>query len=547
MTDYLILGGGLAGCVLATRLKEQDPSVSVTLVEGGPDEHLNPLMIEPMGTFQLHMSTFEYNYRTLPQANYDGRQVYNSGGKVLSGSSSVNYAMWTRGGADDYNLWAKLVGDNKWSYEGLLPFFRKSETHHDRKSVDSGQHGFDGPIHTTASARDYPLREQLRSAFFKGTGLPFNEDPNGGNPIGVAPFTENWRDGKRQPAGKAYGLDGVSIITNAWVNRIVLDGKTAKGAELSNGQKIFANREVIVSCGALRTPQVLMLSGIGPAAELSKIGVKQEIDSPEVGLNFHDHIAMSQFYKIKHPEKGLSAGSPEWKDPTYLLGIPADTVITASVPREILQPAMEKDKGQTVSDEDPHLQPSRGHIEILPLYANTESPLTDLNIPFDGTVITSGTLLLLPTSRGSIRLASADPQADPLIDPNYYDTEADRVALRHVMRLSMRSFETPEGQTIIDHEIPPPGYSPLTSKSSDEEIDAHVKRKAATWFHPAGSAAMGKVVDTELKVLGVDRLRVVDASVLPCPIGAHYQVVTYAVAEQAAELITKEWSQLAGK
>ncbi|KAI4168090.1 MAG: hypothetical protein LQ343_006661 [Gyalolechia ehrenbergii] len=353
--------------------------------------------------------------------------------------------MWTRGGADDYNLWAKLVGDDRWSYNGLLPSFRKSETHHVILHGKPGQHGFDGPIHTTASARNYPPRDLLRSAFLKGTSLPFNEDPNGANPISVAPYTENWRDGKRQPAGKAYGLDGVKVLTKAWVNRILFDGKTAKGAELSNGQKIFVRREVVVSCGAIRTPQVLMLSGIGPAAELAKHGIKQNVDSPDVGLNFHDHIAMAQFYKIKHPERGLSAGSAEWKDPTYLLGIPADTVITASVPHEVLQPAMETDNGQKVADEDPHLLPSRGHVEMLPLYANTEAPLTDFKIPFDGTVISSGTLLLLPMSRGSVKLASAEPQADPLIDPNYYDTHADHAALRYDMRLSMRAFETEEG------------------------------------------------------------------------------------------------------
>ena len=152
-----------------------------------------------------------------------------------------------------------------------------------------------------------------------------------------------------------------------------------------------------------------------------------------------------------------------------------------------------------------------------------------------------GTLNLLPTSRGSVRLASADPSADPLIDPNYYATEADRVVLREGMRLAMRALETPEGQAIVDEEVVPEGFQALTSNSSDEEIDKRVKRSAATWFHPAGGAAMGKVVDTDLRVLGVEGLRVVDPSVLPCPIGAHYQVVTYALAEQAAEIITSSW------
>jgi choline dehydrogenase-like flavoprotein len=214
-------------------------------------------------------------------------------------------------------------------------------------------------------------------------------------------------------------------------------------------------------------------------------------------------------------------------------------VVTANAPKDKLKAAMIKDGMTDVDDSHPHLAPTRGHIEILPIYAPTEAPYTGLNVPFDGTCITVGTLNLLPTSRGSVRLASADPAADPLIDPNYYATEADRVVMREGVRLAMRAMESPEGQQIVDSEYTPKGYPPITSQSSDEDIDARVKHCAATWFHPTGSCAMGKVVDNDLKVKGVENLRVVDASVMPCPIGAHYQVATYAIAEHAADLITK--------
>jgi len=302
MADYLILGGGLAGCVLATRLKENDPSSNVTLLEAGPNEHENPVVLDPMGTFQMHNSRYEYNYTTVPQKGYDGRQVYNAGGKQLSGSTAVNFAMWTRGGSSDYDLWAELAGDKRWSYEGMLPYFRKTETHHDPKNADPKHHGFDGPILTTSEARQYPLKDIMRTAFLKGTKLPAISDANSGSPIGVAPYTENWHPkGYRQPAGRAYGLKGVKVITNAQVHRILFDGNVAKGAELIDGRMFTARREVILCCGAIRTPQVLLLSGVGPAEELAKHGIKQLVNSPDVGLNFHDHIAMCQFYKVCAP------------------------------------------------------------------------------------------------------------------------------------------------------------------------------------------------------------------------------------------------------
>jgi choline dehydrogenase-like flavoprotein len=197
------------------------------------------------------------------------------------------------------DLWSKIVGDKKWSYEGMLPYFKRTETHHDPSNVDSSQHGFEGPIHTTALARNYPLRELMRQSFLNA-GLKWTDDANGGNPLGVSPYTENWREGKRQPAGKAYGLKGVDVITNVFVRRIILEGNVAKGAELADGRTILANKEVILSCGSIRSPQLLKLSGIGPKDELEKHGIPQLIDSPEVGENFNDHSCLAQFFRVRY-------------------------------------------------------------------------------------------------------------------------------------------------------------------------------------------------------------------------------------------------------
>lgn len=193
---------------------------------------------------------------------------------MLSGCSAVNYGMWTRGSRIDYDLWAKAVGDQRWSYDSMLPFFKKTETHH-KPDVDVALHGISGPIRTTVTTnRAYPLKHALIESYAKASGLPQIEDANAGDPIGLAPYTETWREGKRQPAGHAYGLDGVKVMTSTLVKRIVIDASgTATGAELVDGRIIHANKEVIVSCGTLKSPQVLILSGIGPKAELAKHGI----------------------------------------------------------------------------------------------------------------------------------------------------------------------------------------------------------------------------------------------------------------------------------
>ena len=375
-------------------------------------------------------------------------------------------------------------------------------------------------------------------------GLQPNKDHNAGDNKGMAPHIENWRDGKRQAAGKAYGLQGIDVITNAVVKRVILaDGssgrKKAVAAELTSGQILKTNKEVIVCCGAIRTPQLLMLSGIGPADELKKHDIQQLVASPEVGRNLSDHGAITQFYKIRNPELGLCAPHPAFNHPSYADGFPTDYVITESAPAAAIKEAILADEG-SVDDHHPHLHPPRSHYELIPMYAPTETPLTDMNIPFDGSIISIGIINCLPTSRGTVSLGSADPAADPLIDPNYWSTNVDRAIIRAALRRNMSAFETLEANAVVVGEVPPKGYPQLTSESTDEEIDARVRRCGSAFFHTAGTASMGKVVDTECRVFEMDALRVVDMSVLPTPVSAHYMVAAYAVAEQMAAIIAEK-------
>lgn len=245
--------------------------------------------------------------------------------------------------------------------------------------------------------------------------------------------------------------------------------------------------------------------------------------------------------QLKHPERDLAVGSPKFlNNPGFTEGLPGDILITASTDTAALRDALKADNGgASVSDSHPLLQ-NRGHLEFIPVYAPISSHC-DISLPFDGSIMSIAILNFLPSARGSVTIASADPVSDPVIDPNYYGTEADRVVLRSGVRMAFRAVETEIGRSVIAEEVAPPGYSPLSSESSDEEIDNRIKRVTMTFYHPAGTASMGKVVETDCKVKGANGLRVVDASVMPVPIAAHYQVAVYALAEQMAILISEEW------
>ena len=453
---------------------------------------------------------------------------------------------WIRGDTQDYDDWAREAGDDRWSYKGQLPYFRRSEHHFDA-DADPEQHGFEGPMHTasvTTSGRDYPLRNDILKAW-KRLGLKEVEDANNGFPQGIAELVENRRDGLRQLTSQVYPLKGVHILTETMVKRIILtdgpQGKVAVGIELADARQLYVKPggEVLLCGGSYRSPQVLMLSGIGPKDEIARHNIPQQVDSPWVGRNFHDHQMIYRYWTLRHPEKGLAMGSPALSDPAYLKGNPADWLATLTVPADGLKAALAKDEGNsTIDDNHVLLKGSRSHLEMNVLYGVFGAEQIGLNVPLDGSAIMTYYMACLPSARGSITLASTDPHDHPIIDPNYCGTEADRFVMREGWRvLSRLILETPEGQELVADEITPEGHKCLPSTASDAEIDRRIKMGGVSCSHPAASCSMGKVVDAEFRVKGVHGIRVVDASVIPVPLAAHYQAPVFALAEQAVDII----------
>lgn len=534
--DYIFVGGGLTGCAAAARLHQGSPSLKIIIIEVGSDASDNPNVAPAMGSFALTASDLDWQYPSLPDASTNNRVHINNAGKALGGGSTINYAGWSRGDAADYDEWGATVGDSRWSYAGQLPFFKKSETYFD-KNANPEQHGFKGPIHViSVSASDpnrlYGLRQPLLDAWTE-VGVKFNPDP-AGSTAGISEYTESWRDGQRQPAYQAYGTEGITVLTDTRVDRVVFskdkEGKpTASGVQLSDGRVIAVRKEVILSAGTFRTPQIMMLSGIGSATALSALEIPLVYDAPEVGQNLFDHFAHFQLWKVCHPEKGLAMGTPKWNTPAYFKGIPCDWAVNEEVPSKLLQAGKENDSSVPKAN--------RCHIESTILYAPTGIP----GIPMNGSFIASSVMLNLPTSRGSVTLASASPSDLPLITSNYFNTKTDVTSLIYGTRRMMQVLlETSAGKDYIEGEVVPPGQTQLTSESSDKEIELRIRAAGVSHKHASGTAAMGKVVMPNLKVVGVGGLRVVDASVLPVPIGGHTQATLYALAEQAAEIILSE-------
>ncbi|PYH47507.1 FAD/NAD(P)-binding domain-containing protein [Aspergillus saccharolyticus JOP 1030-1] len=457
------------------------------------------------GLFLLLDSPLDWAYPTVPEPNTDSRFHTVHAGRALE--------------------------EARWSNAGSLPYLRRAESWFDHQA-DPEQHGFalTGPF-TSPHRADAMQRSNFRCASpsrrpGRRSGLPHNPNGGAGQLAGVSEFLETWHRGQRQAAYQAYSLENVQVLVGATVQRVEFAAdnnnkkRTASRVVLTDSRRYAAHKEVILAAGALRTPQLLMLSGIGPAATLTQHAIPVARDVPEVDRNFHNHLANYQIYKLRNPERGLALGSPNLTDPAYMKGFPIDWAANLDVPAPVL------------ADDASLFQPGRPLVESLVAYAPAGLP----HIPFNGEYIMTSVMRLCSTSR--IRHHRIRLRRLPVIHANYFDTEIDRVSLIHGSRRSMQALlDTTATRDYIEAEVPPPGMAALSSASSDREINARISAGGQAHHHPAGTAAAGKVVDPSLRVYGVQNLRVIDASILPVSIGGHPQATLYAVAEAATELI----------
>jgi 4-pyridoxate dehydrogenase len=522
--DYIIVGAGSAGCVLANRLSEDDAARVLLIEAGGSDWH--PYIHIPLGMGRMHdYGMFDWGYHTDPEPNLNGRHIEAMRGKVLGGSSSINVMAYTRGNRGDYDRWAQK-GARGWSYADVLPYFRRCE------AWQGGQdtwRGGGGPLGTEFARTQDPLYEAWLQAA-RACGYPLTGDYNGQQQEGFGRGQYTIRDGWRSSSANAFlkparGRANLSVATKAHTTRVTLDGSRAKGVEyVKDGATVraTADREVIVAAGAFNTPQLLMLSGIGPAHHLRGFGIDVVADLP-VGKNLQDHLGAYMTYTRKHPgtfhrEMRFDRMAVSMIR-AYLFGSGPGTVVPGGLHAFI------------------KTRPELAVPDIEFMFRGT-SGAPHLWFPLVRPAFRDGfgirPTLLHPDSRGELLLGSADPLAPPRIVYRFFTAPNDLPTLREGFK---RARELAFHKALDPYRGDEIGPGP--NVKTDDAIDGWLKKTVITAHHPAGTCAMGQdaVLEPDLKVRGIERLRVCDASAMPDLVSAHINACVLMMAEKGADLI----------